>query len=34
MEPYDYLAMGPVVEQAVGVISDWQGAPLTPPLSS
>ena len=28
MEPYDFLAMPPVVAQAGGVISDWEGKPL------
>ncbi|GAB4309632.1 MAG: inositol monophosphatase family protein [Roseovarius sp.] len=28
LQPYDYLALVPVVEGAGGVISDWQGAPL------
>ncbi|MDJ0777442.1 MAG: inositol monophosphatase family protein [Gammaproteobacteria bacterium] len=26
--PFDYLALVPIVEQAGGVISDWQGRPL------
>jgi histidinol phosphatase-like enzyme (inositol monophosphatase family) len=28
-DPFDYLALVPVVEGAGGVISDWGGAPLT-----
>jgi inositol-phosphate phosphatase/L-galactose 1-phosphate phosphatase/histidinol-phosphatase len=28
MQPYDYLALVPVVEGAGGVITDWAGAPL------
>jgi histidinol phosphatase-like enzyme (inositol monophosphatase family) len=28
-DPFDYLALVPVVEGAGGVISDWAGAPLT-----
>ncbi|WP_112310396.1 histidinol-phosphatase [Pseudogemmobacter bohemicus] len=28
LQPYDFLALAPVVEQAGGVISDWQGRPL------
>lgn len=28
MQPYDYLALVPVIEQAGGVITDWAGAPL------
>ncbi len=28
-DPFDYLALVPVVEGAGGVISDWDGAPLT-----
>ena len=26
---YDYLALAPIIEGAGGIISDWQGAPLT-----
>lgn len=29
LQPYDYLAMQPVIEGAGGVISDWEGKPLT-----
>jgi fructose-1,6-bisphosphatase/inositol monophosphatase family enzyme len=28
-DPFDYLALVPVIEGAGGVISDWAGAPLT-----
>lgn len=28
LEPYDYLALVPLVEEAGGVITDWAGAPL------
>lgn len=28
LQPYDYLALAPVIEAAGGVISDWQGKPL------
>jgi len=28
LEPYDYLALVPLIEAAGGVISDWSGAPL------
>jgi len=28
LEPYDYLALVPLVEAAGGVITDWAGAPL------
>lgn len=28
LEPYDYMALVPVIECAGGVITDWQGAPL------
>jgi inositol-phosphate phosphatase/L-galactose 1-phosphate phosphatase/histidinol-phosphatase len=28
MQPYDYLALVPVIENAGGVITDWQGQPL------
>ncbi|KAK9803105.1 hypothetical protein WJX73_003979 [Symbiochloris irregularis] len=34
MQPYDYLALVPVIEGAGGVISDWQGKPLHWPISS
>ena len=29
LEPYDYCALVPVVEAAGGMITDWQGKPLT-----
>ena len=29
LKPYDYLALVPVVEGAGGIITDWQGHPLT-----
>ncbi len=29
MQPYDYMALIPVIEGAGGVVTDWQGAPLT-----
>jgi histidinol phosphatase-like enzyme (inositol monophosphatase family) len=29
LQPYDYLAMAPVIEGAGGIITDWQGQPLT-----
>ena len=29
LDPLDYLALVPVIEGAGGVMSDWQGAPLT-----
>jgi len=29
LQPYDYLPVAPVVEGAGGVITDWQGRPLT-----
>ena len=29
LEPYDFCALVPVVESAGGIISDWQGNPLT-----
>lgn len=29
LQPYDYLAMQPVIEGAGGVITDWEGKPLT-----
>ena len=29
LQPYDFLPVAPVVEGAGGVISDWQGKPLT-----
>lgn len=28
LKPYDYLAMVPIIEEAGGVITDWQGKPL------
>jgi inositol-phosphate phosphatase / L-galactose 1-phosphate phosphatase / histidinol-phosphatase len=28
LQPYDYVALIPVIEQAGGVISDWDGRPL------
>jgi len=28
LEPYDYLALVPLIEEAGGVITDWSGAPL------
>ena len=28
LEPYDYLALVPVIEAAGGVMTDWAGAPL------
>ena len=28
LEPYDYLALAPVIEAAGGVMTDWAGAPL------
>jgi fructose-1,6-bisphosphatase/inositol monophosphatase family enzyme len=28
-DPYDYLALVPVIEGAGGTITDWRGAPLT-----
>ena len=28
LHPFDYLALVPIVEQAGGIISDWQGNPL------
>lgn len=28
MQPYDYLALVPVIEGAGGIMTDWQGAPL------
>jgi len=28
LQPYDYMALVPVIEGAGGVITDWQGAPL------
>lgn len=28
LEPYDYLALVPLIEEAGGMISDWSGAPL------
>jgi len=29
LEPYDYLAQVPIIEGAGGVMSDWEGRPLT-----
>ena len=29
LKPYDYMAVAPVIEGAGGVISDWEGKPLT-----
>jgi fructose-1,6-bisphosphatase/inositol monophosphatase family enzyme len=29
LQPYDLMALAPVVEGAGGTISDWQGRPLT-----
>jgi len=29
LSPYDYCALIPVIEQAGGIITDWQGQPLT-----
>ncbi len=29
LQPYDYLALRPVIEEAGGVISDWAGQPVT-----
>lgn len=29
LQPYDYLAMVPIIEAAGGVITDWQGRPLS-----
>jgi len=29
MQPYDYFALVPIVTGAGGIITDWQGAPLT-----
>lgn len=29
LQPYDFLALVPVIEEAGGVITDWQGQPLT-----
>ena len=28
LQPYDYLALVPVIEGAGGVVTDWNGAPL------
>ena len=28
LKPYDFAPMGPIVEGAGGVVTDWQGAPL------
>lgn len=30
LKPYDFLPLVPIIEEAGGVITDWQGAPLTP----
>lgn len=29
LQPYDFLALVPVIEEAGGIITDWQGQPLT-----
>lgn len=29
LEPYDFMALAPVVEEAGGIITDWDGRPLT-----
>jgi len=29
LKPWDYLALVPIVEEAGGVVTDWDGAPLT-----
>ncbi|MNW07644.1 Inositol monophosphatase family protein [compost metagenome] len=29
LQPYDYLALMPVIEGAGGVITDWSGQPLS-----
>lgn len=29
MQPYDYMALVPVIEGAGGVVTDWRGVPLT-----
>jgi fructose-1,6-bisphosphatase/inositol monophosphatase family enzyme len=29
MQPYDYMALVPVIEGAGGIATDWAGAPLT-----
>lgn len=29
LKPYDFMALAPVVEAAGGIITDWQGHPLT-----
>jgi fructose-1,6-bisphosphatase/inositol monophosphatase family enzyme len=29
LKPWDFLALVPIVEEAGGVVTDWQGAPLT-----
>ncbi len=29
MQPYDYMALVPVIEGAGGVVTDWQGAALS-----
>lgn len=28
LQPYDYCAMGPIIEGAGGIVTDWQGRPL------
>ncbi len=29
LHPYDYMALVPIIEGAGGVITDWEGRPLT-----
>ncbi|MCP1854776.1 MULTISPECIES: histidinol-phosphatase [unclassified Bradyrhizobium] len=29
MEPYDFMALVPVIEEAGGIVTDWEGKPLT-----
>ncbi len=29
LQPYDFLALSPIIEGAGGVMTDWEGAPLT-----
>ncbi|MFX8968837.1 inositol monophosphatase family protein, partial [Acinetobacter baumannii] len=29
LQPYDYMALVPILEEAGGRITDWQGAPLS-----
>ncbi len=29
LQPYDYLALVPVIEAAGGIVTDWDGAALT-----